>query len=132
VRDFHSLTVWKKAHNLTLDVYRETERFPKAEQFGLTSQIRRSAASVPANIAEGCGRTGDRELLRFIRIAIGSASELEYHLLLANDLHFLAPDSYERLCERTVEVRRMLIALGKKLLPRETFPIDFDAKLEEG
>jgi four helix bundle protein len=73
---------------LTLDLYEITKSFPKEELYGLTSQIRRSCSSIPANIAEGCGRDGDAELARFLQIAMGSASELEYHLLLANDLAF--------------------------------------------
>ncbi len=83
MEDFKNLKVWKKAHELTLMLYRLTRAFPKDEIYGLTSQIRRSAASVEANIAEGCGRRSDPELRRFLQIARGSASELECHLLLA-------------------------------------------------
>lgn len=89
MRDFRELKVWEKAHCLTLAVYRATTAFPRDEVYGLTSQIRRSCASIPANIAEGCGREGDAELARFLQIAMGSASELEYHLLLTRDLDFL-------------------------------------------
>ena len=86
MRDFRDLEVWRKAHEVTLAVYQMTRIFPREEVYGLTAQMRRSAASVCANIAEGCGRRGGRELARFLQIAAGSASELEYHLLLAADL----------------------------------------------
>ncbi|MGH2562647.1 MAG: four helix bundle protein [Thermomicrobiales bacterium] len=114
-RDFRSVKAWEKAHQLTLDAYRITRAFPREELFVLTSQIRRSASSVPTNIAEGCGR-GGAELGRFCRIAIGSASELEYQFLLARDLELLKPSDYERLAEQVVEVKRMLTAYVGKLI----------------
>lgn len=83
MKDFKKLIVWKKAHEMTLNIYRTTKSFPKDEVYGLTSQLRRAASSIPANIAEGCGRNSDAELARFLQIAAGSASEVEYHLLLA-------------------------------------------------
>src|SRR5437588_10612860 len=89
MRDFKDLRVWQSAHALTLAVYAATRGFPKEELFGLTSQLRRAAASVAANLAEGCGRKSDRELLRYIQIARGSASELEYHFILARDLQLI-------------------------------------------
>jgi four helix bundle protein len=89
--------------------------FPRDELYGLTSQIRRSCASIPANIAEGCGRGGDGEFARFLQIAMGSASELEYHLLLASDLKFLDGSNYERLATEVTEVKRMLTSLIQKL-----------------
>ena len=88
MRDFRSLKVWQKAHELTLRVYTATRIFPKDELYGLTSQVRRSAASITTNVAEGCGRSGEAELARFLNIAMGSASELEYQLLLARILSF--------------------------------------------
>lgn len=108
VRDFRELKVWEKAHQLTLAVYRATTSFPTDEKYGLTSQLRRAAAAIPANIAEGCGRGGERELARYLQIAMGSASELEYHLLLARDLGFVDGALYQQLQERTTEVKRML------------------------
>ena len=90
MQSFRNLKVWEKAHALTLDIYRASESFPRSEIYGLTSQLRRSSASIGANIAEGCGRRGDLELGRFVQIAMGSASEVEYHLLLARDLAFLS------------------------------------------
>ena len=82
--------------------------------YGLTSQIRRASASIGANIAEGCGRRSDPEMRRFIQIARGSASELEYHLLLANDLHFLAPDEFAAMESKILEIQRMLAALAQR------------------
>ncbi len=106
-RDFRELKIWEKAHGLTMDCYRLTVAFPREEQFGLTSQIRRSAASVPANIAEGCGRGGN-ELSRFCRIAFGSLSELQYHLILAQELGFVDQSTYVPLEQKVLELRRML------------------------
>jgi len=83
--------------------------------YGLTRQIRRSCASIPANIAEGCGRSGDAELSRFLQIAMGSASELEYHILLARDLSLLNSLAYDRLASDVTEVKRMLASFIKKL-----------------
>ena len=115
MQDFRSLKVWEKAHALTLDIYRVTRPFPAEEQYGLTSQLRRASASVPANIAEGCGRGTPNELARFVQIAQGSASEVEYHLLLAHDLGYLSPTDHHRLEAATVEVKRMLTGLVKTL-----------------
>ncbi len=115
MKDFHELKVWQKAHHLTLAVYHVTATFPREELYGLTTQIRRSCSSIPANLAEGCGRHGDAELARFCSIAMGSASELEYHLLLARDLKLIKPKDYEELAQRTIEVKRMLTALIQKL-----------------
>jgi four helix bundle protein len=115
VKDFHELKVWQKAHQLTLAVYRFIASFPREELYGLTTQLRRSSSSIPANLAEGCGRNGDAELARFCSIAAGSASELEYHLLLAKDLELIQHSAYEELVQRTTEVKRMLTALVQKL-----------------
>ena len=114
MKDFRELKVWHKAHDLTLLVYSLTRGFPREEQYGLTSQIRRSCSSIPANLAEGCGRQGNPELARFLVIAMGSASELEYHLLLAKDLKILTPKDHEVVSGRLNEVRRMLTALWQK------------------
>ena len=95
MKDFRQLKVWQKAHQLTLDVYRLTASFPSDEIYGLTTQMRRAGSSIPANLAEGCGRNGDAELSRFCHIAMGSASELEYHLLLARHLKVIGSGDYE-------------------------------------
>lgn len=113
--DYKRLAVWQKAHRLTLDIYRSTSDFPHTEQYGLTGQIRRASASVPANIAEGSGRGGDLELARFLRIAVGSASELEYHLLLAHDLGYMGNNSYAQIDQQVAEVLRMLTGLIQHL-----------------
>lgn len=115
MKDFRSLRVWEKAHELALRVYPDTTGFPREETYGLMSQIRRAAASVPANIAEGCGRGGDGEFSRFVQIAMGSASELEYHLLLAKDLRFLDEPHFRSLEESVTEVKKMLSSLIRKL-----------------
>ncbi len=114
MQNFRNLEVWNKAHQFTLQVYQVTEGFPRAEMFGLTSQVRRAAASIAANLAEGCGRT-QLEFAKFIQIAFGSASESEYHLLLARDLGFINPEDYERLTTRVVETKRMLSSLLRKI-----------------
>ncbi len=115
MKDFRDLKVWEKAHHLAVSVYRATANLPSEEKYGLTSQLRRSAASIPSNIAEGCGRGGDRELARFLQIAMGSASELEYHLLLTRDLDLLNNPDYEQLEKEVTEVKRMLASFVQKL-----------------
>ena len=94
MQDFRNLKVWEKSHRLTMAIYSITGTFPRQEMYGLTGQLRRAAASVPANIAEGCGRDTNAELARFLQIAMGSASELEYHLLLAHDLAYIDDKNY--------------------------------------
>ena len=111
MRDFRQIQVWEKAHQLTLEIYQVTARFPKEELYGLTSQLRRAAASIAANIAEGFGRGGDVELARFLQIAMGSAYEVEYHILLAKDLAIITKEVNDRLQAHIVEVKRMLAAL---------------------
>jgi len=115
MKAFHDLLVWQKSHALTLADYGDTVGLPKHDWYGLTSQIRRASASIPANIAEGCGRGGNGELGRFLQIAMGSASELEYHLHLAHDLEYMSFDSYRELNQQTIEVKRMLAALIQKV-----------------
>ncbi len=115
MQSFKNLKVWEKAHILTLDVYRSSSVFPREEIYGLTSQMRRASASIGANIAEGCCRKGDNEFGRFLQIAIGSASELEYYLLLASDLNLLKRLDYQRLSDEATEVKRMLASLIRKL-----------------
>jgi four helix bundle protein len=115
MRDHEELEVWQKAHQLTLKMYRATEAFPRSEIFGLRSQIRRAAGSVGANLAEGCGRWSDRELARYIQIAMGSASELQNHLRLAKDLEFLEDAQYAQLFKELTSVRQMLTAFLQRL-----------------
>lgn len=120
MQDFRKLSTWQKAHLLTMEIYKASASFPKDEQFGLSSQMRRVCASIPANIAEGCGRTGTAELGRFLQIAQGSASELEYHLLLARDLKFLKSGDHENLSDKVKEVRKMLTTLIQRIKTNST------------
>jgi len=113
MQDFRNLLVWQKAHAFTVSVYRLTKRFPDDERFGLISQIRRSAASIPANLAEACGRGGQREFGRFVQIALGSAAETEYHVLLSHDLGYLAKSDSDTALDAVREVKRMLASLLK-------------------
>ena len=115
MKDFRDLKVWAKAHQLTLAVYRATAGFPRSELYGLTSQIRRCSTSVAANIAEGCGKRGNAEFHGYLDVASGSASELDYELLLARDLSFLPDTQYQSLFQCLVELRRMLAALMRKV-----------------
>jgi len=115
MKNFRDLEVWHKAHQLTLESYKATNGFPKKELFGLTSHIRRAAVSIAANIAEGCGKRGNGEFQRFLGIAAGSASELEYHFLLAHELNLIANLHYEQLNNGVVTVKRMLAALLRKV-----------------
>ena len=115
MKDFRQLKVWEKAHQLALAIYKETKSFPKEELYGLTSQIRRASMSIPTNIAEGCGRQTDAEFARFLQIAMGSASETEYQLILAHDLEFLSKETHEKLHTNVEEVKRMLASLLKTL-----------------
>src|SRR5579863_7418789 len=115
MRNYKDLHVWEKAHTLTLAVYRDTQLFPYEERFGLTSQIRRSCSSIPANLAEGCGRRSDGEMGRFVQIAMGSGAELSYHLLLCRDLGILGTAQFSRLSSDLEEVMRMLSALSGRV-----------------
>jgi four helix bundle protein len=115
MKDFRRFKVWEKVHLLTLDIYKVTALFPREELYGLTSQMRRCSASIGANIAEGCGKQGNNELHRFLYIASGSSSELDYHLLLAKDLMYLSEEDYRRMDQKLVEARRMLTALLQKI-----------------
>jgi len=115
VRDFRELQVWRKARGLTLHLYALTRSFPNDEMYGLTAQIRRAAVSIGANIAEGCGRRSRPDFARFLQVALGSASELQYHLLLAADLGLVQRPEHEQLDVGTSEVKRMLTAFIHRL-----------------
>jgi four helix bundle protein len=115
MKDFRSLRVWEKAHILTLAIYKSTEEFPKQELYALTNQIQRAAVSVPANIAEGCGKDSDAELKRYFSIAMGSSSELEYMLLLSRDLGYLQEAAYQTMQNDLVEIRKVLNAFIQRL-----------------
>jgi four helix bundle protein len=115
MKDFRSLRVWEKSHHLTLEVYRVTGRFPREELYGLISQMRRCSASIGANIAEGCGKGGNNEFHRFLEIASGSASELDYHFLLSRDLNYLSNADFLKLDMDLLELRKMLTTLLHKV-----------------
>jgi four helix bundle protein len=117
MRNFRELSVWAKAHELAVVVYRGTCEFPKYEMYGLTSQIRRAASSIGANIAEGAGRGSDADFCRFLQISLGSANELHNHLLLAKDLGFLTEIDFVELEGRTREIQRMLAKFLAYLQP---------------
>jgi four helix bundle protein len=115
MRPFRELLVWQKSHALALDVYTATAAFPPHERYGLTSQMRRSATSIPTNIVEGAARDGAKEFNQFLAIALGSAAELEYQLLLSRDLKYLKPDHVLNLTNQVEEVKRMLVSFRKQL-----------------
>ena len=115
MKDFRELKVWEKSYQLTLEIYRLSTGFPKEEQYGITSQIRRAAASIGLNIAEGCGRGSDADFKRFLYIALGSASEIEYCLLLALDLKYISKDIHNELDDQINEVKKMLFAFIEKI-----------------
>jgi four helix bundle protein len=117
MQNYKDLKVWEKAHLFTLQVYKSTKTFPKEELYSLTSQLKRSASSVPANITEGCGKNTKAEFAHFLNIALGSANESEYFLILFKDLNFLNEENFNTLFNIINEVKGMLIALINKVRP---------------
>jgi len=115
MQDFRKLIVWEKSYDLALETYKAPKLFPKEELHGLVSQIRRASISIPANIAEGCGRYTKGELVRFLDIAMGSISEVDCYLQFTHDLSYITQDDYTNYNQKLVEVRRMLIALIQKV-----------------
>jgi four helix bundle protein len=120
IKGFQDLVVWQKAHKLVLEVYKLTNLFPRNEQFGMVSQLRRAGYSVPSNIAEGYGRRSTKELLQFLAIANGSAEELRYFLILSRDLRYISPQDEERLNQEITSVVQMIAALARSLKGRES------------
>jgi len=119
MQDYRKLVVWQKSHQLTLDVYWITRTYPKEELYGLTSQTRRAATSIPANISEGCGRNSSADLARFLHIALGSAFELDYHFILARDLGFITDQDSIKFATDISEVRQMLYSFLQKVNPKQ-------------
>src|SRR6202171_5272507 len=117
MQDYRQLKVWQKSHSLVLRIYSATATFPEPERYGLTSQMRRAAASVAANIAEGCGRAGQAELRQFLYTSVGSASELEYFLLLARDLRMLEVSRHQETEVELLEIKKMIAGLLQRLGP---------------
>lgn len=115
MREFKKLEIWKESHELALEIYLKTKSFPKEELYGITSQLRRSGVSIPTNIAEGCGRASQQELKRFCDISMGSASEVEYLLLLSKELDFISIDEYHKINERLIVLKKRLNAFIQKL-----------------
>lgn len=115
MKDFRSLKVWEKSHSISLDIYRLTKGFPKDEQFNLTSQLRRAITFMPTNLAEGCGRGSDKDFKRFVQIAMGSASEAEYLILLSKDLNYISDKEFNKLIVEIQEIKKMLSSLISKL-----------------
>jgi four helix bundle protein len=115
MKDFRTLLVWQKSHKLAILTYQLTNKFPKEELYGITSQLRRAIISSPTNIAEGCGRGSDKDFARFIQIALGSASEAEYLVLLSHDLGYLNSETEKELTDYICEVKKMLTSLLKTL-----------------
>lgn len=117
MRNFRELSIWSKSHSFVLKIYSITKRFPKEEMFGITSQMRRSASSIPTNIAEGSGRNSNPDFKRFLTIASGSSSELEYQLILSKDLHYLSEDAFKELERDLIEIRKMMHSFIKNIPP---------------
>ncbi|CAN5918807.1 four helix bundle protein [soil metagenome] len=111
VHDYRRLIVWQRARTLGVDIHVASRSFPRSDRGLVAGQLRRSALSISANIAEGCGKTSRRETIRFLEIASGSANETEHHLLVAGDLGFLAPKARDELASTTITVQRMLRSL---------------------
>jgi four helix bundle protein len=121
MRDYQKYEMWNEAHQVTLLVYNQiAPRIPRVEQFGLTSQMKRAACSVPLNIAEGCGRNSEKDFVHFLDMSLGSANELEYCLLLIKDLGYLETDEYNTLSRKINGIKAMLITLIKKIRLKET------------
>ena len=114
LKDFRELEVWEKGQRLTMETHRDTVEFPREDRYELTSQARRSCASIPVNVTEGCGREGDAEQPRFLRIEVGFASELEYHFPLVRDLELQSESVHERPTKEVTEVKRMLTSFIQK------------------
>src|SRR5687768_15199127 len=115
MQNYKELKVWEKAHLFTLSVYEQTKLFPKEELYSLTNQLRRSASSIPANIAEECGKHSKQEFAHYLNIALGSANESEYFLILSKDLKYLLEEPFELLFNLVNEVKGMLISLINKV-----------------
>jgi four helix bundle protein len=115
MQNYKDLKVWEKAHQFTLGVYRVSKSFPREEIYGLTSQLRRAASSIPANISEGCGKNTKPDLANFLNISLGSSNEAEYFILLAKDLDYISTEDYEILIKLINEIKAMLIALIGKV-----------------
>ena len=120
MQNYKDLRVWSKSHELTVGIYHVTKDFPKDELYSLTNQIRRSSSSIPANIAEGCGKSTSNDFAKYLNISLGSANETEYFILLSKDLGYLSIENYEALNKLVNEIKAMLIILIQKVRPSQT------------
>ena len=118
MRNFKNYEVWELSHQLTKDVYKITQFLPASERFQLISQMQRAAYSIPSNFSEGCGRKSDKDFNKFVQIALGSAHELEYFLILSRDLGYIPEDIQEELDRKVNEIKKKLFSLGQKLIGR--------------
>ena len=119
MQNYRTLKVWEKAHSITLNIYKITYNFPKIETYALADQMRRSASSIPTNIAEGCGRNSHSELAYFLNISLGSSNEIDYQILLEKDLGYISQEQYELLENQIGEIKAMLIGFVSKLRKNE-------------
>ena len=124
MQNYKDLKVWEKAHQFVFSVYADSKTFPREEIYSLTNQLRRASSSIPANIAEGCGKYSQIDFAKYLNIALGSANESEYFILLSKDLGYLAIDRYESLTSLINEIKAMLIALISKVRVNSTFKSD--------
>jgi len=115
MRNFKKYDIWKLSHELTLDIYRITNNYPNSEKYQIISQMQRAAYSIPSNISEGCGRKSDKDFNRFLQIALGSAHELEYFILLSRDLKFIEESTYIILDEKINDIKKRIYSLSQKL-----------------
>jgi len=116
MKDFKNLKVWQKGINLVVNIYKVSENFPKEEIYGLTSQVRRSAVSIPSNIAEGSGRNSDKDFNRFLDISLGSSFELETQIIIAHELNFLSDNEFDNLTEKVQEEQKMITGLQRSII----------------
>ena len=115
MRDFRKLNVWERAHNFVLNIYKLSKPFPKEELYGITSQLRRAVVSIPTNIAEGCGKHTEKDFVRYLSIAAGSTSEVEYLLILSKDLKFIDESIALAQITEINEIKKILNALMMKI-----------------
>lgn len=115
MQNYKDLQVWKKSHELTLEIYKITKGFPKEKIFGLVSQLRRSGSSIPTNIAEGSGRFTQKDFANFLQISLGSSQETEYLILLSKELNYISEADFIILNKSIGEIKAMLISLIKKV-----------------
>lgn len=119
MRDYKNIFVWQKSYSLVLEIYKITQSFPKHELYGLTSQIRRAAVSIPSNIAEGASRSSEVDFARFLEISLGSAFEMECQLLLAKDLGYVSDPGLGDIMQEIDEIKKMIYSLRKAVSDKQ-------------